>query len=489
MKRPRQKSGLFLGIGVLTLLFIGLALFWFEQISTSVSADSPLPLPPPIVGEPFTAVLDNIPLNQEPINAANLDAGWTAVLSETFEAGIGLGWNVVDQDGFTNGEYKWGAEIYSPPSSGTRSVWAVGAGEDGNLLDINNDGYPNNVDSWLIYGPVDMSQANDAVLSFAYWLETDGGDLFGIATSTNGTDFSGIQSQVDSTGWTNASYDLSAQAGQSSVYIAFAFTSDTSGNAAGEMGALIDDVELQLKSDELTYLPVVIKDPTPTPSPTPTPIPGGTEYEDKFTDDIAGWAMRRADTESYTIEHGSSGYLKVTLDNADDYIIVSPLVAGLEPEYTASISAQFVAPEHRDMYGMAIGADWNGSACPNGDFSSCFNTYYLLKVEYRDEGTPYLRFKLMKITSHSGNYPVGDNLIDWTTVSTTIDEAGFNRWQINVEADEDIKVYLNDDRVGTVRDTSMDSFHNLYFGVMAETKDEANSTIKFDHFRVTVGDP
>jgi hypothetical protein len=35
----------------------------------------------------------------------------------------------------------------------------------------------------------------------------------------------------------------------------------------------------------------------------------------------------------------------------------------------------------------------------------------------------------------------------------------------------------------------MDSFHNLYFGVMAETKDEDNSTIKFDHFRVTVGEP
>jgi hypothetical protein len=488
MKRLQQKSSLFLGISILTLLFIGLALFWFGQISTSVNADSPLPVPPPIVGEPFTAVLDNVPLNQESVNAANLDSGWTVVLSETFESYTGLGWSSVDMDSTTNGEYKWGTETFTNPDTGTISAWAVGEGQDGDLLDVNSDGYPDNVDSWLIYGPVDMSEANNAVLSFAYWLQTDGGEQFGVATSTDGINFSGIQSQGDSTGWAPVSYDLSANAGLNTVYVAFVFTSDASGNAAGEVGALIDDVELQLKGNEITFMPIVNLDPTPTPSPTATPVPSG-EYEDKFTDDVAGWAMRRASTESYAIEHGNNGYLKVTLDNADDYIIVSPMVTGLEPEYTVSISALFDNPEHRDMYGIAFGGDWTGGTCPNDDFDSCFNTYYLLKVEYRDEGTPYLRFKLMKVTSHTDNHPVGDNLIDWTTVSTDTDEAGFNKWQINVEADEDIKVYLNGDRVGTVRDTSMDSFHNLYFGVMAETKDEDNSTIKFDHFRVTVGEP
>ena len=95
----------------------------------------------------------------------------------------------------------------------------------------------------------------------------------------------------------------------------------------------------------------------------------------------------------------------------------------------------------------------------------------------------------MKVTSHSGNQPVGDNLIEWTSVTTSIDEAGFNKWQINVEEDEDIKIYLNGDRVGTVRDTALDSFHNLYFGVVAETKENQNSTIKFDHFRVTASSP
>ncbi|MEJ2748235.1 MAG: hypothetical protein P8183_10055 [Anaerolineae bacterium] len=95
----------------------------------------------------------------------------------------------------------------------------------------------------------------------------------------------------------------------------------------------------------------------------------------------------------------------------------------------------------------------------------------------------------MKVTSHSGNQPVGDNLIDWTNVTTSIDEAGFNIWQVNVEADEDIKIYLNGDRVGTVRDTSLNSFHNPYFGVAAETKDNGDSTVKFDYFSVKAGNP
>jgi hypothetical protein len=162
---------------------------------------------------------------------------------------------------------------------------------------------------------------------------------------------------------------------------------------------------------------------------------------------------------------------------------------GLEPEYTVSTSAQFNNPQDRDIYGVVFGGDWNGATCPNSSFTSCFNTYYLLKVEYRDETNDYLRFKLMKVTSHSGNQPVGNNLIDWTSVSTSIDEAGFNKWEITVEADEDIKIYLNGDRVGTVRDTDLNNFHELYFGVVAETKENGISTIKFDHFRVTASAP
>jgi hypothetical protein len=489
MKRSRHNHGLFLGAGALSLIFMSLVLFWLSQIATSVSADSPRPTPPPLTGEPFTAVLNNVTLNQDPVNAVDLDPGWTVALSETFESGIGFGWTATDMDGFTNGEYKWGAETFTNPNGGTISAWAVGDGQDGGLLDINSDGYPDNVNSWLVYGPVDMSEATAAILAFSYWLETDGGDVFGIATSTNGVNFTGIQPQTDTSGWDSASYDLSSYAGESSVYFAFVFTSDVSGNAGNLPGALVDDIELQLKGAERTYMPIVKLDPTATPLPTPTPIPSGTQYEDKFTNDIDGWAMRRTNTGAYAVEHGGNGYLKVILDNDNDYIIVSPLVAGIDPEYTISISAQFASPEHRDMYGVAFGGDWNGSACPNNDFTSCFNTYYLLKVEYRTDNGNHLRFKLMKVDSHSGNHPVGDNLIEWTDVTTSIDEAGFNKWEINVEEDDDIKIYLNGDRVGTVRDTGMDSFHNPYFGVMAETKENEGSTIKFDHFRITAGNP
>ncbi|MEJ2748236.1 MAG: hypothetical protein P8183_10060 [Anaerolineae bacterium] len=309
--RSSRQSPVFLGISLLVLLFTGLVLFWLSQIAASVSADGPKPTPPPLVGESFTAVLNNVTLSQEPVNTVSLDSGWTVVLSETFESGIGFGWASVDLDGFTNGEYKWGSETFTSPGSGTTSAWAVGDGQDGGLLDINTDGYPDNVNSWLVYGPVDMSDANDALLSFAYWLQTDGGEQFGIATSTDGVNFTGIQPQGDSSGWENVSYDLSANAGQSLVYIAFVFTSDNSGNAGNLVGALVDDVELQLKGNSLNYMPLVRLDPTATPTPTPTPIPT-TGYEDKFTDGIDGWDMRRANTNDYISpvhQSGTSGYV------------------------------------------------------------------------------------------------------------------------------------------------------------------------------------
>lgn len=490
MNRTNQHLGVVLIATFVILIIIAVALTSLSRMTSSVSAVAPPTPVPPFDGEAFTAVIDSSLLNQTPVNIALANADWTEVLSETFESALGIGWTSVDVSTTDSGEYKWEREDFTPsPTMGdTTSAWAVGGGLEGSGLTVNVDGYPNNVDSWLIYGPIDMSGVISASLTFDYWLEVDGGDGFAVAVSTSGSDtatFTGSQTfnTTPPNTWSSSSYDLSSVFGESTVYIGFNFTSDASGNAGNLPGALLDNIRLLVQSAGNVYLPVIRKDPTPTPSPTPT---GGTDYRDDFTNDIAGWELRRADTQDkYDIYHGDSGVLNVFVEDPDDYIIVSPLVAAPSLPYSLEMSAQHKDPEEKDLYGLVFGGDWDGTTCPNSNFSSCFETYYVLKVEYRTNDGTYLRFKLQRVNSHTDNHPIDvDNLIDWTKVST--DENDYNKWRVEIEADNDIKIYLNNVRVGSVRDNDLSGFINPYFGVLVQTKEvHGNFRAKFDYFDVS----
>ena len=488
MNRSNQHFGVIFIAAFVILVILTIAISSLTKMTRAVSAGEPPTPVPPFTGEEFTAVIDRSLLNQTPIQFALAGAEWTEVISETFESGIGGDWTVIDRDGTVNGEYRWGTEDFTPASkpSSVKSAWAIGDGQDGGALDVATDGYPANVDSWLIYGPIDLSNAIAATLNFDYWLNSDSGDTFGIAVSTSGTDtanFTGIQTgSVGTSSWASASHNLLAYTGQSTVYIGFKFTSDSTGSS--KTGALVDNVQLLVQGSGKTYLPVIRLDPTPTASPTPS---GGGDYHDNFTNDITGWELRRADTqERYEISHGDDalGVLNVRVKDPDDYIIVSPLVAAPAEPYTLEMSAQHKDPENQDLYGLIFGADWDGTACPNSDFSSCFETYYALKVEYRTTDGTFLRYKLQRIESHKSNQPdVIKDLIDWTKVST--DENDYNVWRVEVEADNDIKIYLNNTRVGSVRDENMDSFIEPYFGVMVQTKlQHGDFRAKFDYFDV-----
>jgi hypothetical protein len=418
------------------------------------------------------------------------DSDWTEVISETFESSLGLGWSFVDNSLTDGGEYKWERETFSPsPTVGdTTSAWAVGGGLQGSTLTVNTDQYPTNVDSWLVYGPIDMSGIANSAFTFDYWLQTNGGDNFGVAVSTSGTDiatFTGYQVFTTTSGWTSAGYDLSSYHGQSTVYIGFNFTSDALGAVTNLPGALVDNVQLLVQGGGEIYLPLIKKDPTPTPSPTPE---GGTNYRDGFANDIDGWELRRSDAqERYDIYHGddTQGVLNVLVKDPEDYIIVSPLVAAPSIPYSLEINAQHKDPENQDLYGIVFGADWDGTTCPNADFSSCFETYYVLKVEYRDTDGTFLRFKLQKVKSFASNQPNDVvELIDWTKVSST-DENDFNVWRVEVLENNKIKIYLNDNKVGDATDNSMGSFIQPYFGVIVETKSQhSNARAKFDYFEV-----
>ena len=160
------------------------------------------------------------------------------------------GWRVTDQSDSDGGEYLWGKRDCHPHTGGFAG-WSVGGGAQGSALACGAN-YPNNVRSWAVYGPFDLSAATDASLTFHLWGQTveefgcAGARLF-VGSSTNGTDFSGSNYCGDWTsggagnGYYRQTLDLSSHAGEKEVWVGFAFISysDTMPN-----GFIIDDVSL-----------------------------------------------------------------------------------------------------------------------------------------------------------------------------------------------------------------------------------------------------
>jgi len=235
------------------------------------------------------------------LNLRRAPGDWETVFSEDFEDGIGIGWAVRDESNSDGGEYTWGIADTFVSGSTDRSAWSVGGGDDGVQLDPGADPYPDGIDSWLVYGPVDLRGASDVRLGFDWWLETGGsggdrrpwaslqqvegatatpeeGDWFGwcILTDENDLDRARCTYVSGSTGsWASAAVPLDGflssetdTAGE--IWIAFHFVSDSDG--VGGRGAFVDDVMVETRRDQYgVFLPLVRLDPTPTSTPTPTP--------------------------------------------------------------------------------------------------------------------------------------------------------------------------------------------------------------------------
>ncbi len=234
---------------------------------------------------------------------------WQTVFSETFSSELGEGWTVVDASDAGDG-YVWGTDPFTFTSP-SHSAWCVGGGD----LSGGVDTYPENVDSWLVYGPLELDDAKEAVLEFSWWLETDvppeeegetpalesaegvdsapeEGDWFGWCVLPAEDDLQNatckyVSGAIDA--WSRGVMSLDEGRGKGEgVWIAFHFVSD--GDGGGGRGAFVDDVVVRARSGYRVALPLVVKglfsghrimlplvrkDPRPTPTPTPraTPIP------------------------------------------------------------------------------------------------------------------------------------------------------------------------------------------------------------------------
>ena len=182
---------------------------------------------------------------------------WQTIESQTFEADnwAGSKW-FVDEIGA--GDYRWIARDCRA-YSGTFSAMAVGGGVDGKNTACSAN-YPDNANSWLIYGPFDLTGAVMADFSAMVWVYTEPDvDMLCLTASTdrrifNGPCVSGASKITDAqgtyVGWVEEQLDLNRVfkvgnlLGQSGLYVALVFQTNGS-DSRPHMGVYADDVVLR----------------------------------------------------------------------------------------------------------------------------------------------------------------------------------------------------------------------------------------------------
>jgi bacillolysin len=180
------------------------------------------------------------------LRAYSTEPQWVTVASMDFEGSFPGEWVTSDDNGSLSGEYTW-ARRACRAHGGSYSGWAVGGGADGSGLSCGSD-YPNDADSWLVYGPFSLLDATDAYMAYDVWQNSEEYyDDFCAYASTDGSNFYG-SCWTGSTGglWVQDVFDLADVytlgdlTGQSRVWVAFQFASDHVETESE--GAYVDDI-------------------------------------------------------------------------------------------------------------------------------------------------------------------------------------------------------------------------------------------------------
>ncbi len=225
-----------------------------------------------------------------PVTAAGVQQPATTQMSEGFEgAWPTTGWELLDNSVADGGEYLLGKRTCHP-RTGSAAGWTVGGGANGSALGCTGN-YPDNIETWAIYGPIDLTQATAASLRFHVWGRTEApqGDtcydgLF-VGSFTDDTDLAGGALCGDATGgdagngYYQIDYPLDDRLGVGQVWLALAFFSDSS---ITDIGFTLDDVSVDVTvtpsppppaRGKTVYLPLIAKPPK-----VETP-PAGTAFE------------------------------------------------------------------------------------------------------------------------------------------------------------------------------------------------------------------
>jgi hypothetical protein len=181
---------------------------------------------------------------------------WVVTFADNFEGTFPGSWEVMSSrynwdDGNwydITSEISWGkrnCRVFS----GAYSAWMSGGGSIGSTA-LCSDGYPDDYEAWLVYGPVDLSHVYDAYASLQFWADIEYDyDFMGWGISIDNDMFYGSEYSGTSNGWVEDTidlknvYTLGNVIGKSQVWIGIWFSSDVLNYEFYE-GAAIDDFYL-----------------------------------------------------------------------------------------------------------------------------------------------------------------------------------------------------------------------------------------------------
>ncbi len=248
------------------------------------------------------------------------------------------------------------------------------------------------------------------------------------------------------------------------------------------------------------YLPVVARaEPTATPTPSPTPVltptrNPGIDYRNDFTDQITGWEARRwRDNAIWSIQHGAGcdlnnrcGFLNVEVGPRNAYVLTAPMVASKPISYRIEAMGLFKEGQDKQQWGIVFAADSDASQpCPVADFTSCFNTFYDLRLRYRppvlEEDPPYLEYRLKYVTSFDeANGPQGPSLKDWTPIDGS-DASEWNNLRVELRDGGRIRIFVNDVELIEVIDPDFID-DQAQVGLIVANDEKGDVRVKFDYF-------
>ncbi len=310
-------------------------------------------------------------------------------------------------------DYYWG-RVLSVTNPFSNTAWNAASSITGTALNPGVDPYPANQDTWLIYGPLDLSHYASAQLLFDYYLDSQTGDELSWGSSSDGTNFSGssLSGHLSSgSQWYSGTLDFSNLARHNDpVYIAFAFKS---GGSPSGLGAFIRNLKIVANPLKYVYLPLALMNYTPPPPP---PLFG--YYFDDSGADLAHWggAFYNLGTTKYgqcmsaqctvpvhaPVPHGNPGdslrlftnglYRFVASspndimpDSFDLYMDISPVV--LYPRDAGCVLYGCPSNDLGDWYGIIFNA--SGDTFGSNPSQFAYNKqYYILYFYNIDATTP-----------------------------------------------------------------------------------------------------
>lgn len=208
-------------------------------------------------------------------------------------------------------------------------------------------------------------------------------------------------------------------------------------------------------------------------------------YDDDFNDPNSGWTLRREDTDTTdNSTYYDDGHFVHRMKSGFDSLLGGPLMPTPQPPYRIEAKARLIGRDNLHAYGLVFGGDWDGSFCPNSDFTSCYNQYYRLLVLWFGNNDE-LKYQLKRITSHDpdNGHGRGGTLIGFREVQVDEPSGQWQVWGVEVQPNGVIKIFVNGNQVGKVTDTEL--IDKPYFGTFSAVDEYTGLQAEFDWYKVT----